>query len=188
MPPGAAPPRATVRPTPSQLLAEVDRLTRRLARAEDDNRRLAALADEDPLCGILNRRGFDREFRRTIAHAARYATPAALVLVDLDDFKSVNDGQGHAAGDALLRSVALALRGTLRDSDVVARIGGDEFALILWHARIEDARTAAARILAVLPSPASAGIAAIAGPSAAAIFEAADADLYVAKRARRSAG
>ena len=71
---------------------------------------------------------------------------------------------------------------------MVARIGGDEFAVILWHAGLEDARAAAVRILAGLPALASAGVAAIAGPSADAIFEAADADLYAGRRARRSAG
>jgi diguanylate cyclase (GGDEF)-like protein len=171
--------------TPSQLLAEVDRLAAELAAARAEIDRLAALADEDALCGVLNRRGFEREFRRSLAHATRYGTAAALLIIDLDDFKQINDTQGHSAGDALLRGVARALAANLRGSDVLARIGGDEFAVILWHAGLAEAGRAASRLLAALPARASVGIAELTGGDASAVFESADADLYAFKRTRK---
>jgi diguanylate cyclase (GGDEF)-like protein len=171
--------------SPSQLLAEVTRLRRELDAAHEKMRRLEALADEDALCGILNRRGFDRDLRHALAFAARYATPVALVLIDLDDFKKVNDTAGHRAGDELLKAVAATLARNLRASDNLARIGGDEFAVLLWHATREDARLKAGRLVASLPAPASVGVAALAGTDAAAVFEAADLDMYAGKRARK---
>lgn len=109
------------------------RVTRaRLAEAE-------ARAEIDPLVDALNRRGFERELARAIVYARRYGTPAALVYIDLDDFKPVNDRFGHAAGDALLRHVAATLTANVRASDVVARLGGDEFAVLLWNVTEADA-------------------------------------------------
>jgi diguanylate cyclase (GGDEF)-like protein len=172
-------------PTPSQLLAEIGRLTAELAAARAEIGRLAPRAEVSAIGATNNRRGFEREFRRSLAHAARYGTAAALLIVDLDDFKRVNDTDGHAAGDALLRGVAGALASNLRGSDVVARIGGDEFAVILWHAGLVEARSAAARLLEALPARASIGVAELRGTDASAIFKAADADLYAFKRARR---
>jgi len=96
-------------------------------------RELEALATTDPLTQLLNRRGFDEELARVLAVTARRQTPHAgmLVLVDLDDFKQINDSYGHAAGDACLIHVADRLRATVRKSDAVARLGGDEFAVLL---------------------------------------------------------
>jgi diguanylate cyclase (GGDEF)-like protein len=95
----------------------------RLVRAESHQR---AMAELDPLTGVANRRGFDR----ALEHALTPGESCALVLIDLDDFKRVNDDWGHPAGDAVLRSVAVAAAGVARQGDCVARIGGDEFALI----------------------------------------------------------
>jgi diguanylate cyclase (GGDEF)-like protein len=95
----------------------------RLVRAELHQRTMAEL---DPLTGVANRRGFDLALER----AAATGDPHALVLIDLDDFKRVNDEQGHPAGDAVLQSVAIAAAGVARQGDCVARIGGDEFALV----------------------------------------------------------
>jgi diguanylate cyclase (GGDEF)-like protein len=95
----------------------------RLVRAESHQR---AMAELDPLTGVCNRRGFDLALERAAASRERYA----LILIDLDDFKRVNDEQGHPAGDAVLQSVAVAAAGVARQTDSVARIGGDEFALI----------------------------------------------------------
>jgi len=92
---------------------------------------LQHLADHDHLTELWNRRAFEQHLTRQIAQCRRHATPAALLIVDLDDFKAVNDTHGHAAGDALLLCVARALRARLRGEDCVARIGGDEFAVIL---------------------------------------------------------
>jgi diguanylate cyclase (GGDEF)-like protein len=95
----------------------------RLVRAEQHQRTMAEL---DPLTGVANRRGFDIALER----AAATGDPYALILIDLDDFKSVNDEQGHPAGDAVLQSVAMAAARVARQGDCLARIGGDEFALI----------------------------------------------------------
>ena len=95
----------------------------RLVRAEVHQRTMAEL---DQLTGVSNRRGFDHALER----AAASSDPYALVLIDLDDFKRVNDEEGHPAGDAVLRSVAVAAAGVARQGDCVARIGGDEFAII----------------------------------------------------------
>ena len=84
------------------------------------------MAELDPLTGVANRRGFDLALER----AAATGEPYALILVDLDDFKRVNDEQGHPAGDAVLQSVAVAAADVARQGDCLARIGGDEFALI----------------------------------------------------------
>ncbi len=95
----------------------------RLVRAEQHQRTMAEL---DPLTGVANRRGFDL----ALARAAATGDPYALILIDLDDFKRVNDEQGHPAGDAVLQSVAVAAARVARQGDCLARIGGDEFALI----------------------------------------------------------
>jgi diguanylate cyclase (GGDEF)-like protein len=84
------------------------------------------MAELDPLTGVRNRRGFDTELERV----ATTRDPYALILIDLDDFKRVNDEEGHPAGDAVLQSVAVAAASVARQGDCVARIGGDEFALL----------------------------------------------------------
>ena len=94
---------------------------------------LEARIDIDPLTETLNRRGFERELKRSLAYVKRYGTSAALLYLDLDGFKPVNDRHGHAAGDAVLKAVAAALQQQVRASDVVARLGGDEFAVLLWN-------------------------------------------------------
>jgi diguanylate cyclase (GGDEF)-like protein len=96
--------------------------------------RLLFLADHDSLTEVLSRRRFKEELARQLAKAQRYETPAALLFVDLDAFKSINDRLGHQAGDRVLASVARLLRGRLRDSDVLGRLGGDEFAVLLPRA------------------------------------------------------
>ena len=114
-------------PPLASLLAENERLKRELAVVRARVSDLEARADVDPLLDILNRRGFERELKRALAHVKRYGTEAALMFVDLDGFKGVNDRYGHGAGDALLKAVARELVGHVRASDVVGRLGGDEF-------------------------------------------------------------
>jgi diguanylate cyclase (GGDEF)-like protein len=123
-------------PSVTALLAENERLKRELAVARARVGELEARADIDPLLDILNRRGFERELKRALSLVKRYGTQAGLMFVDLDGFKAINDRYGHGAGDALLKAVARALIGHVRASDVVGRIGGDEFGVIVW--RVEE--------------------------------------------------
>ena len=99
-----------------------------------------SLADRDGLCPIFNRRAFERELSREIALAARHGTPLCLVYIVLDNFKLVNDRFGHSAGDAALRQVCDILRSQVRETDILGRLGGDEFGIILTHAALSDAR------------------------------------------------
>jgi diguanylate cyclase (GGDEF)-like protein len=99
---------------------------------------LEALAVTDPLTGLLNRRGFAGELARARAGANRYNELGALVFIDLDGFKPVNDTYGHAAGDHVLKRVAQALADNVRATDRVARLGGDEFAVLLPRTRRDD--------------------------------------------------
>jgi diguanylate cyclase (GGDEF)-like protein len=121
------------------LLGEVQRLAGELAATRAKVKELEATAVVDAVTGIFNRRGFDRELKRSLAYVKRYGTRAALFYIDLDGFKPVNDQHGHAAGDAVLRAVAAMLTRSVRASDTVARLGGDEFGLILWNLNEGDA-------------------------------------------------
>ena len=107
---------------------------------------LEQLADTDPLTPLPNRRRFLREIERVAAHAKRHGTPAAVLYVDLDNLKAINDKHGHFAGDAALIHVARLLQGLIRSTDMAARIGGDEFALILDHLDHHSAIDTAERI------------------------------------------
>lgn len=99
--------------------------------ASDMSEEMKGLALRDPLTGLLNRRGFHEASERHLAEARRRGTPVSVILTDVDRFKAINDGHGHAAGDEALRRFADCLRGAGRDKHVVARIGGEEFALLL---------------------------------------------------------
>jgi len=130
-------------PSVTALLAEIERLKRELAVARARVGELEARADVDPLLDILNRRGFERELKRALAHVKRYGTQAVLMFVDLDGFKGINDRYGHGAGDALLKAVARELIGHVRASDIVGRIGGDEFGVLIWRLEGPQATTKA---------------------------------------------
>ena len=181
------------------LLAEIERLKEDIARAQRTIAELEARADIDPLLEILNRRGFERELKRSLAYMQRYGAEAALLFIDLDGFKSVNDQHGHAAGDALLKAVTAALTAHVRASDIVARLGGDEFGVLIWNAS-ETHAAAKARELerivgavsvdygeARLAAGASVGsVPLVADASPAHMIDAADRAMYARKRERKA--
>jgi diguanylate cyclase (GGDEF)-like protein len=154
----------------------------------------------DPLTGLGNHRAFQEELDRQVEQALRYATPLALVIVDLDDFKAINDGSGHATGDRVLAHLGELVLQSIRRPDRAFRVGGDEIALLLPHADAEGARIVARRLLAAALQPKrldvsltdglsfSAGISSI--PELACdrsdLYQQADAALYAAKRAGRT--
>lgn len=128
-----------------RLRAEVAALTARAETAE-------ALADHDVLTRALNRRGFMTVLNRSMAYCRRHAVEAALLYLDMDGFKGVNDRLGHAAGDAALMAVADLLLANVRESDAVGRLGGDEFALLLMNAGADEGREKAKRLVAAMQS------------------------------------
>ncbi len=109
--------------------------------------RLQHLADHDPLTGLFNRRRFESELDGRLAHARRYGGTLAVLAIDLDGFKFVNDSLGHAVGDELVRRLGGVLQRSLRESDVVARTGGDEFAVVLPEADLDAARQVADKLI-----------------------------------------
>jgi len=120
--------------------------------------RLRHMSDHDQLTGLFNRRRFDEQLKRELARAGRYAAHNAVLSVDIDNFKGINDSAGHAAGDAVLVQVARVLANRFRSTDVVARLGGDEFAVLLSAVGIDEARAAAEDLLSeIRHSPASYG-------------------------------
>lgn len=120
----------------------------RLSLAEAQNRiaELEDLADRDTLTPVLNRRAFVRELQRWMAHAARYKQPISLIFFDVDDMKGINDRMSHAAGDAALLALSDSLIRLSRSSDLVGRLGGDEFGMMLPHTDFARAQETAARL------------------------------------------
>jgi diguanylate cyclase (GGDEF)-like protein/PAS domain S-box-containing protein len=111
---------------------------------------LRYMADHDVLTSLFNRRRFEEELERHIAHGRRYGMSGALLMLDLDDFKRVNDGFGHRAGDRVLTDVTRVLRHRLRESDIVARFGGDEFAVLMPVGGATEAAELAALLAAAV--------------------------------------
>jgi diguanylate cyclase (GGDEF)-like protein len=107
---------------------------------------LAVQASQDPLTGLKNRRRFEEDLRTELARSHRYGIAGALLMLDLDHFKQVNDTLGHPAGDRVLAEIAAVLRGRARETDVLARIGGDEFAVVLPRCELEEAEAVAGEI------------------------------------------
>ena len=155
-------------------------------------RREQRAAVTDPLTGLLNRRGFEERFQEEVQRSARAERPVALILCDCDGLKTMNDVRGHEQGDALLELVASCFRTHKRVSDVAARYGGDEFALLLPDADLETALAVAERlrgaiseeIIAGFRPSGSFGVAAfpLHGSTTADLLRAADEALYRAKQ------
>ena len=187
VPAASADPRLTIR-----------RLRTQLARAQARVEELEAAADQDFLLDIPNRRGFERELNRSIAYIKRYHASGALIVLDVDRLKPINDAYGHAAGDEVLKAIVAVLLRHVRSSDVIGRLGGDEFALLLWNLSETDAQAKAACLEEAvdglsfvfrgrkISAGASAGVAVL-GPHAEAgkALEEADSAMYLRKAQRR---
>ena len=159
---------------------------------------LEAAADTDFLLDISNRRGFERELQRAVAYMKRYRASGALIVLDVDRLKPINDTFGHAAGDEVLKAITCTLTRQVRASDVVGRLGGDEFALLLWNLSETDAKAKAAAFEQAIDelsfvfrgqhvnAGASVGVALLGAQSdAVRALEEADAAMYVRKAHRR---
>ncbi len=176
----------------------LERLVRRAAPALDNARRFREarrLADLDALTGLHNRRLFHEVLGREVARASRYERPLALLVLDLDRFKAINDRFGHLAGDGVLAELGERLQRVVRSADIPCRIGGEEFAVILPEATLADANGLYERLREAISSgpvgsaprlSLSAGIAELEdGEETLSFFERADGALYEAKRAGR---
>lgn len=139
-------------PDVERLMEEIGALRGKVAQLQARVEQLDQLAHQDPLIDLPNRRGFMRELERLIHRVGRYGTSAAMLFVDLDGLKMINDTFGHAAGDEALIQVARLLSGGVRRSDVVARIGGDEFGVLLENATDESAHETASRLVDMICS------------------------------------
>ena len=154
---------------------------------------LEDLAHHDPLTGIANRRLFEQELSRELAGAKRRGAPLSVVAIDLDNFKKYNDEHGHVAGDRLLKSAVSAWGAELRDGDLIARIGGDEFLVLLPDCPSPEAERVAQRLCSALPSSSvgctcSTGLAVWdAHESAEDLLSRADGALYETKHGKQTA-
>lgn len=169
--------------------------------ARNHNKVLESLALNDPLTGLANRRLLAERMSMALGHARRNRTAMAVVYLDLDGFKQINDTLGHSAGDALLKAVAERLAATVREEDTVARLGGDEFLIALWHVHgPDDAAEVASKVIEALTQPyvieghdvditASAGIGIypVHGEDADTLLKSADTALYEAKHSGKNA-
>jgi diguanylate cyclase (GGDEF)-like protein/PAS domain S-box-containing protein len=172
--------------TPVHVLVQVQDITER-RRLED---RLRHLADHDALTGLLNRRGIDRALSQHVARGRRYGAEGALLVLDLDGFKAVNDSLGHAAGDELIVTCALALKNRLRETDLLARLGGDEFAVLLPAEGEAEALMVAEKIVALIREvggvTVSVGVTPFGDePTPSSALDRADMAMYAAKQAGR---
>ncbi len=183
--------------TPLHFIAQLQDISER-KRMEDH---LRHLADHDPLTGLRNRRLFEHDLRLQVARSQRYGEQAAVMMVDLDEFKAINDRHGHKVGDDTLKAIATALTRRLRETDLVARLGGDEFGVLLPHADERGSTLVADGLMRVIAACAidlgevvvhpsgSVGVAMIdqRTESAEHVLVAADRAMYAAKRRKLTA-
>jgi diguanylate cyclase (GGDEF)-like protein len=197
----ATPAKPTRKPVADPLAKaqrHVSALKAKLAVAQARIDELQAWADTDFLLNIYNRRGFERELHRSMAYIRRYKATGVLIVLDVDRLKPINDTFGHAAGDIVLKGVVAVLMRHVRSSDVVGRLGGDEFGLLLWNLTEADALAKAAALEEAIDrltfvfrghsvvAGASTGIAAIdAAADAVSVMETADRAMYARKAVRR---
>jgi len=139
-----------VRAALAALMEEVERLRRELDRSRRRIEYLERLADEDTLLPVANRRAFVRELSRMMSFGERYGITGSVLYFDVNHLKRINDEHGHAAGDAALRKIAEVLLANVRSSDLVGRLGGDEFGVILTQADEKTAREKAAALAALI--------------------------------------
>lgn len=176
----------------------IDQLKKELKEALARIEELEASANTDFLLQIPNRRGFERELNRAIAYIQRYDAGGALIMLDVDRLKPINDSFGHAAGDEVLKAIVAVLSRQIRSSDVIGRLGGDEFAVLLWNLTETDARAKAAALEETIDelsfvfdgqrvgTGASTGVAILEPRSQAArALEEADCAMYLRKAQRR---
>ncbi len=193
-------PNSEVRETLAKLQAEREAMLRELEEARARIVQLERLADEDSLAPIANRRAFVRELSRMIAFTRRYGPPSSVIYFDVNGMKQINDTHGHPAGDAALRHVAAVLCKNVRESDIVGRLGGDEFGVILAQTSQEQANAKALSLAEAIgatalswgkfriPISAAYGVYSFTGNDDAQVaIEAADKAMYTQKRVR-SAG
>ena len=181
-------------PDVDRLIVEIEQLRGKVAQLQERVQQLDQLAHQDSLIQLPNRRGFMRELERLIDRISRYGNSAAMLFVDLDGLKMINDSFGHRAGDEALIQVADLLSKGVRRSDVVARLGGDEFGIVLEDLENDaEAKRVAARVIELMHTPidlghaavtvgVSIGIAYIAGRAITVAGALAEAALYRAKR------
>ena len=187
--------------TSPELIVVARNIDRRVAAEQElaeSRRELERQSRVDALTDLANRRQFEERLALALARLHRHGIPLALMALDVDNFKQVNDRHGHACGDAVLRAFARRLRDTARETDLVARVGGDEFIILLEDLAPGVAQTLADRIIASMAEPVRAGgvdipvstsigIACTDGPTdAMTLLQRADAALYAAKRAGRN--
>ena len=178
----------------SYVIRQVQDITERKARAQH----LEHLIDHDYLTGLYNRRWFEREPAREVERGNRYGNSGAVILIDLDHFKDINDSLGHKAGDDLLKGVAGILKHRVRSADVLARLGGDEFAVLLAQTPAKEAELVANEIVKALDRrmavsagesigvTASVGLAISDGLTDTELLAYADLAMYEAKEAGRN--
>ncbi|RZO68123.1 MAG: GGDEF domain-containing protein [Parvularculaceae bacterium] len=181
----------------TELMQEVSSLRQELSVTKARMEELTQMAYTDPLTGVYNRRAFVTELNRTVALVNRHPQPASLAFFDLDNMKSINDNYGHAGGDLAVQHVASVIKQNIRESDVIGRLGGDEFGVVFNYAGPEIAGEKVASLQEIVRSTpitledktfsvtVTAGVAPIRrGESAEAALDLADAAMYDGKKGR----
>jgi len=170
-------------------------LARRIELLDAERSAATMMSRHDQLTGLANRRAFDAFLLESFNRARRYERPLSLLTIDVDEFKAYNDAYGHPAGDEVLSAAAAVFAGIARDTDLVARIGGEEFAIVLPETTVGGARALAERVRQKVSElrlhrvvTVSIGIAVLSSgtATASALLEQSDQALYVAKRGGRN--